>query len=772
MPRRKTIFQNVWITRPEYAEWLDKSTKSKTQAFCKLCKKHFDIGNMGKGGLDSHAEGGTHKTLLKNHLKSKSYNLKTMFASESGELSKPKDPSSANGLKPPVVIDNLTAKGDDSTTKNSTKTSPEQVTISNYIQSNDMMHMDLATVCKTIALNQSFVSNDKIGDYFDLLLQKAPSAVTEYFKNFKCGAQKSKYLAEYALAPHFKSILEDKIKSGDGPSKYFVVLFDESLNDNLQKKQLDFHIRHWNTDGEIATRYFKSDFLGKACAVDLVDKFEVLDKEISLENLLQLSMDGPSVNILTHKKVSSEILIKKYKHDLLDIGSCGLHQVHNAFKDGLQKSGWDVASFLKGLHYLFHDAPARREEYLKANDLLNDVEANKYFGKSFSNTRWLENIEPAKRALKILPNIRRYVKKIESKRYKRGEYTIPTCASYLNIKKFVADPFAKTKLEFFVWFATPVEEFSTVYQTDEPMVPFLVSDINNMTKIISESILKPDIHTQYENKILSVDFDKATNCKDPGRFTFGFKVEKELNSLKNSEMVTKDQNNKFLEEAGVCVKVFLNKLKEKSPVLHKLAQHLRCLDPNKLINSSLDKKMLASFKKVVNLVCEANLFDEDKVDILVREFTKFQQDIKKNQIFAEFSRRKSIKESINPNRLDKLYYSYFHGQCHNSIHLWPFIAMLLLLSHGQASVERGFSINNNVVDVNQSEGSLQAKRIIKDHFRYIGGFKNVNIDRALINKGRTARMKYRQKLEKEKEELNKEMAKTSQSRKRKAMADE
>ena len=45
--------------------------------------------------------------------------------------------------------------------------------------------------------------------------------------------------------------------------------------------------------------------------------------------------------------------------------------------------------------------------------------------------------------------------------------------------------------------------------------------------------------------------------------------------------------------------------------------------------------------------------------------------------------------------------------------------------------------------MNQSEGSLQAKRMIKDHFRHIGGFQNVIIDNALINKAKTARMKYR-----------------------------
>ena len=159
----------------------------------------------------------------------------------------------------------------------------------------------------------------------------------------------------------------------------------------------------------------------------------------------------------------------------------------------------------------------------------------------------------------------------------------------------MADPFAKAKLEFFIWFATPIEEFSTVYQTDEPMVPYLVKDINNMSKILSESILKSDIYSENKNKILSVDFDKATNCKKSTHFYFGFKVDKELKSLNNLQTVTKEQSDKFLEKAGECVKAFLNQLKEKSPVRYKLAQHLRCLDPSNLLDASLDKKMQGNF---------------------------------------------------------------------------------------------------------------------------------------------------------------------------------
>ena len=41
--------------------------------------------------------------------------------------------------------------------------------------------------------------------------------------------------------------------------------------------------------------------------------------------------------------------------------------------------------------------------------------------------------------------------------------------------------------------------------------------------------------------------------------------------------------------------------------------------------------------------------------------------------------------------------------------------MVLTLSHGQASVERQFSVNNSVLDVNMKEDSIVARKLIRDH---------------------------------------------------------
>jgi hypothetical protein len=70
---------------------------------------------------------------------------------------------------------------------------------------------------------------------------------------------------------------------------------------------------------------------------------------------------------------------------LLNIGSCGLHTVHNAFKHGCKKSGFEVCSFLKAHHFLFFETSARREDF-------SEITGSSVFPLPFCGHRWLENI--------------------------------------------------------------------------------------------------------------------------------------------------------------------------------------------------------------------------------------------------------------------------------------------------------------------------------------------------------------------------------------------
>jgi len=59
--------------------------------------------------------------------------------------------------------------------------------------------------------------------------------------------------------------------------------------------------------------------------------------------------------------------------------------------------------------------------------------------------------------------------------------------------------------------------------------------------------------------------------------------------------------------------------------------------------------------------------------------------------------------------------------------LWNVGRMLLVLSHGQAAVERGFSVNKQAEEVHLQDETFVVKRIICDHVRYMGGNDQVDV---------------------------------------------
>ena len=87
----------------------------------------------------------------------------------------------------------------------------------------------------------------------------------------------------------------------------------------------------------------------------------------------------------------------------------------------------------------------------------------------------------------------------------------------------------------------------------------------------------------------------------------------------------------------------------------------------------------------------------------------------------------------------------------------------MLLSHGQASVEREF-LGQQYWRENQSEQTLSARRIIKDHIIHVNGVTNVEITRNKVLAAGSARAKYANYLAKQKEEQ--EVEKRNKKKKR------
>ena len=150
-----------------------------------------------------------------------------------------------------------------------------------------------------------------------------------------------------------------------------------------------------------------------------------------------------------------------------------------------------------------------------------------------------------------------------------------------------------------------------------------------------------------------------------------------------------------------------------------------------------------NFRKALDCATEAKLLSERDHDMAYEQFQCFVDQNHSKPEFKDFNFRSA------EHRIDTLFYKIMFGKVEFSF-AWDFIVQLLLLSHGQAAVERGFSINKHASFTNQHEDSLVARRVVKDYVNYVGGIEKVGVSEPLNRAVMGAGVRYKEHL-KEKE---------------------
>ena len=117
------------------------------------------------------------------------------------------------------------------------------------------------------------------------------------------------------------------------------------MNKILQNEQMDQQARYWDeNERQVRTRYFDSKFLNCLNATNLHTALSASLAKLSEKQLLQISMDGPNVNWSVLAMIREERFKQEFP-DMINIGSCGLHNVHGAFRSGMEASEWKLRKF-------------------------------------------------------------------------------------------------------------------------------------------------------------------------------------------------------------------------------------------------------------------------------------------------------------------------------------------------------------------------------------------------------------------------------------------
>ena len=307
---KKTKFNFQWKDSdvyPQFASWAKEVEKNKHQFFCTLCKVPMELGNMGKGALNSHMNKNEKHKKIVTQMKDKSTIRSFFQAGSSAQPAQPELPQQPS-VQPPV-------------------TERVQSTLESQVEINTLKtKAEILWALKIVA------------------------------NNVKLGKTKMSYTVNYGLAPYFKDQLLTQLKK----CKEIVVCFDEAFNEISKHGQMDIVVRYWNEESnQVSTRYFGASFMGHRATDDVLAAFLEGISELPLHVIMQVSMDGPSVNWCFYKKFNEYLQTNCDEKTLIDLGSCGLHVVHGSLKTAHAAVKWSVHQILRSLYNLFKTSPAR-----------------------------------------------------------------------------------------------------------------------------------------------------------------------------------------------------------------------------------------------------------------------------------------------------------------------------------------------------------------------------------------------------------------------------
>ena len=306
---KQTNFQDGWLLSEEFKAWLCKAS-TKGEARCRLCQTNIALSNMGIRALRSHAGNKSHAKKVK-----KQAEIKNFFAKR-------------NGIRPANLSSEEKQLQFSLDTEGLVEIQPScsansQSTIPLVFQDGGKLNAEIQWVLKHVV---SGYSDNSVTGSVNLFQSKFPDS--KIASIMELGKDKLKYVVNYGIAPYFTQLLKEQVSS----SEWFVVSYDESLNQMIQESEMNFVIRFWDSClNRVQVRYWNSMFLGHATAIDLLKAINDGLLGFDLSTQIQLSMDGPSVNL----KVLNEI--GKEREDaglskLINVGSCNLHVVHGALK--------------------------------------------------------------------------------------------------------------------------------------------------------------------------------------------------------------------------------------------------------------------------------------------------------------------------------------------------------------------------------------------------------------------------------------------------------
>ena len=217
--------------------------------------------------------------------------------------------------------------------------------------------------------------------------------------------------------------------------------------------------------------------------------------------------------------------------------------------------------------------------------------------------------------------------------------------------------------------------------------------------IIDGTVCKTDVLNANGSvyKLLTLDLKSEENLIPLDSINIGFGAKSVLRKLSTLE---KTLERSFRKGTRATLIHLIQKLFEKCPLKFKMTRAISCLSPTEI--SSLKPEIL---KERFNLLVQ--LFHVDRIisSIAAEKVEKQYNQLTSNSDFLE----EALKFNISDDRVDEFYSRILDSSV--TLDLENVVRLVLILSHGNARVESGFSINNDILSEDMLEESIVSQRI-------------------------------------------------------------
>ncbi|GBN24967.1 hypothetical protein AVEN_245945-1 [Araneus ventricosus] len=408
----------------------------------------------------------------------------------------------------------------------------------------------------------------------------------------------------------------------------------------------------------------------------------------------------------------------------------------NAFGEGLQLGAFaSIIDFLEDIDIWFRKYPSRKEDLIISSQCVDEeVVCNTL---RYVSNRWLSVVPSCQRILKMYSGLKQHflVDLVGNKS------DLIKTEWYKRIRSALKSHLTPAYLHFLVSVGKIFNNFLRFLQSDKTLIHLLYDEMSNIVrKLLFRFISMESCQEKKDEELLEIPLKSIMEKENLKYLDVGHEANKMLSSIEAAakRCFKLDAKNFYFSVTSYLLK--------KLPLKNQLLKSIQVLHP--VARKEPVNKTIGMVKRLTKML--SRCVQQEEMDKILDEWRIYVSD---EEIKEEWSVEKQPDEDVLQWKNTNAYWG--NVLCLNDInigkkryyHLSKIVKAALCLSHGQAPVERGFSINKRMMSdrARMAQTTIVGLRLIKDSVKKENVSETV-ITMEMIHFYREAHSKYKAEL--------------------------